>query len=115
LRRTTTGFPHVINALLTDEVINESNYNASHIHRSVFTRSSNGRITALIFLRALSGTKANVIWNPGDHEDSTEFETSDDYWHWPHIDMQDLPNGLCSIEYRLDNIRWCTIPFELNP
>ena len=107
------GFPYVASVLLTDEIVDQSNYMLPRVHKSAFHRQTNGRITVFVELSALAGTRATFTWNPGGYSDTTEFEQSTEYWHWASIAMESLPDGSCFIDYCLDGIRWTRVCFEL--
>ena len=115
LTKPSMGFPHVVTVLLTDEQVNTDNYRPSRIHKATFDKRSSRQVTALLNVRALAGTRATVTWSPGGDQNSTEFETSADYWHWPSIASTELPSGLCLMEYRLNDVRWVTLRFEVRP
>jgi hypothetical protein len=107
------NFPHLIALGLTNESINKSTVRSPRTYYSRFHRQPGGHITAVAKIYALAGTQARVTWNPGRISKVEEFETSQEYWHWPNIPMILLPNGPCSVEYRLNEVRWAVIRFQL--
>ena len=107
------NFPHLITLGLTNESINESTVRSPRTYYSRFRRQHDGHITAVAKIYALAGTRARVTWNPGKKLRVEEFEISQEWWHWPSIPMNELPNGSCSVEYRLDEVRWTTMRFQL--
>lgn len=109
----TIGFPHVKRIVLTDTVIDKTSVDRDHAHMTRFDRHPGARVTAIASIQALAGTRAEVRWSPVGVQASTEFETSTDYLHWPHILLDQLQTGACSIEYRLNGVRWSTVEFEV--
>jgi hypothetical protein len=113
--RISINFPYLDAILLTDALIDESSVKGSHAAKTRFSRGRCDRITIVANVHALAGTNATVTWRPVGVVQTTEFETPSDYRHWPSIPMQDLPNGRCSVEYRLGQVRWATLEFEVVP
>src|SRR5439155_27253091 len=95
----TVDFPHVIELILTDGKIDENVVHLPHVHKNKYSRKTDSRVTAVVSLQATAGTKAEVRWLPVSITATTEFATSDQYHHWPHISLDRLPNGVCSVEY----------------
>jgi hypothetical protein len=116
-RQETSGleFPHLISFGLTNESIDKSTVRSFRTYYSRFRRQRNGRVTAVAKIYALAGTQARVTWNPGRTSKVQEFDISQEYWHWPSIPMILLPNGPCSVEYRLNEVCWATMGFQLAP
>lgn len=113
--RISINFPYLDRILLTDMAVDESSVKRDRAPKSRFSRRTCERITAVANVVATAGIKARVTWNPIDLSREEEFERSGDYWHWPSIPIRDLPNGLCSVEYRLGQVRWATLHFEVVP
>jgi hypothetical protein len=42
-----------------------------------------------------------------------EFDTSSEYYHWPHMLLDRFPTGKCSVDYYLNGIRWSKMDFEV--
>ena len=112
-RNPVIGFAYLEGLLLTDELVDKSNAGAARAHKSHFVRRADARITALASVRALAGTQATVAFHPGGYVSTAEFERSAQYWHWPSVSMDPLPDGPCSVDYRLGNVRWATVEFVL--
>jgi hypothetical protein len=106
-------FPHLITFLLTDQPADESNADQVTEPQWQFQRRPGTRITAVACVRASAGSKAKLTWNPGGQTEATEFPTSNEYYHWSTIGPEQLQEGICSVEYRLGNVRWATMRFEL--
>ncbi len=111
--RWTVDFPHLIELILTDGKIDESGGHLPHIHKNKYSRQNSSRVTAVTLVQAAAGTKAEVRWRPINISATTEFATSDQYHHWPHIALDRLPEGVCPVEYYLNDVLWTAIDFEV--
>lgn len=109
----TVDFPHVIELILTDGKIDESVVHLTHNHKNKYSRKNSSSVTAVTLVQAAAGTKAEVRWLPINMSATTEFATSDQYHHWPHISLDRLPDGVCSVEYYLNGVLWTAIDFEV--
>ncbi len=108
------GFSYVVELVLTPERVDKDNVSQHHWpHRTRFVWKNDGRLTAVASVYALAGTTARVKWEPAGIETTTQFETSNEYWHWRSVSMEKLPVGQCWVEYYLNEIRWARIDFEL--
>ncbi len=113
-----SGFPYVKEVILTTQEVNANTIeSAKFIDKREFTVGRDSKITLLINLKAVPGLQANVLWTTRDGkiivEDNIEFEKEGDYWHWPAIKTAKLGIGSYFVEYRLGDIRWVKIPFEI--
>src|SRR5581483_1067730 len=113
--RISINFPYLDDFLLTDAVIDDSSVREAHAAKTRFSRRDCERITAVAKVVATAGIKARVTWEPIGLPQEEEFERTGGYWHWPSIPICKLPNGLCSLEYRLGKVRWATLRFEVVP
>lgn len=105
------SFPFLDRILLTDDSIDKATVNKSRTHKKRFNRENCDIITAVAFIQATTGVKAEVIWQPMGFSYISEFEKTERYWHWVGIPINKFPDGICSLEYRLGGIRWTTIKF----
>lgn len=107
------NFPYVESILLTSREVNKSTTDQHYLAESRFSRARCQTITLLANINATAGVKAKVTWWPAGLEQIEEFETTTRYWHWPSVPIHRLPNGPCSVEYRLNGVRWGTLPFQV--
>lgn len=112
--RIVLNFAHLLTLLLTDEPIDSSTVRTVRTHRSQFRRQPDGDIIAVAKVRVTTGARSNITWNPGAHSVEGEFERSGEYFQWAKIQESRLPDGHCSVEYRLNGIRWATVAFYLS-
>ncbi len=108
------GFPHPLDFVLTDDIVDKSNVFASRPHRSVFDKSSSRTLTLIARVYVQPGKKAKTTWNPGGVTKEYSFIRSGRLLHLSSISTTELPSERCSVEYRLGEIRWATISFQLN-
>ena len=109
----TVDFPHVLDLILTDTKIDKNMVHLSYVHKNIYSRSECDRVTSLTSVKAITGTRAEIRWLPINIKMFYEFETSDQYYHWPHILLDNLPNGVCTVEYYLNGIRWASADFSV--
>lgn len=116
----TTNFPYVMELVLTDTKFDKNMVYSSHIHKNRFSRND-GTATLVAKVRAMAGTKARVLFGPtgnvrsnGKVISTTEFDISTQYYHWHPILLNNLPNGLYSLEYYLSDLCWASTDFELS-
>lgn len=114
-RRVSINFAYLDSILLTDAAIDEATVGQEQVPKVRFSRRSCERITVIANVLATAGIKARVIWNPVGLTQEEEFERTSRYWHWPSVAVRDLPDGRCSVEYRLGQVRWATLTFEVVP
>jgi len=114
-RRISINFPYLDSILLTDAAIDEASVKRERVTKARFTRGRCERITAVASVVATAGVKAHVTWNPIGLSLVEEFERTSSYWHWPSVATSSLPIGRCSVEYRLGQVRWSTLDFEVVP
>jgi hypothetical protein len=107
------SFPYLAKVMLTDEAVDKTTINRLRVEKKHFRRATCDRITLVASVRAVAGSTAEVTWQPAGVVHATEFETTSEYWHWPSIPIRNLPNGRCSVEYRLGRILWATLEFEV--
>lgn len=107
------GFSRLKRIFLTDENVDKAT--VENVRSSCFSFSSTGctSVTLVAEIYGVAGMKAVVKWLPGGITKSVQFSRTSDYWHWPSISINELPEGSCSVEYRLGDVRWATIPFEV--
>ncbi len=111
---TPVAFSYLQNLILTDIAVDISNANSHFGHRNNFIRSQVDKITMVAELYALAGTTAHAIWGPGKIAgEETSIYQSKNYIHWSSINTDDLPNGLCNVNYYINKTRWAQIDFEL--
>jgi len=110
----TVNFPHVVELILTDDNMDESVVHLTHSHKNIYSRLTSNHVTAVTAVQAAAGTKGKVRWLPVNSTVTTEFETSDQYHHWPHISLDRLPDGVCSVEYYLNGLLWTAVDFEVS-
>lgn len=110
----TLSFPCLLEILLTDELVDKARVGRLYSHKTRFNRGTSERVTVVASVYAVTGTKAEVTWRPGGLSSTTEFEKSSDWWHWPNTPIGSLPDGTCSVEYRLAGVRWATLEFEVS-
>lgn len=112
-RSVSIGFPYLQDIFLTDALVDETTVAGALEARVRFSRRKSARISAVASVAASPGLKAHATWGPIGLSQATEFERSGDFWHWPSIEIGDLPDGPCTMEYRLGNVRWATLRFEV--
>ena len=109
----TPPFAYLGTLVLTSEETTQDNLSQARRHHANFTRTPGGCITAIAGVRTLPGTKMRVRWQPIGREEIREFDRSGHDWHGSRIFIDDLPDGPCSVELYLNEIRWREIIFEL--
>ena len=110
------NFSYLKELVLTCDMIDESSVTYPRNPRLKFARSRCEWITAIAHLQATTGVNGRMKWGPKSISSQTEFPSlSSNWWHWDKIRTQDLPDGQCTVEYRLDGIRWATLYFEVYP
>src|SRR5439155_25035580 len=99
--------------VLTDEMVDRENAEVAREHKEIVRRRDATLVTAVLSLKALAGTEGTVRWDPPGIVASQNFAQSGSYTWWPHVQMRDLPDGRCSIEIWLSEIRWAKIEFKV--
>jgi len=108
-----TGFPYVTSIMLTDSRLNRENYREVTTNLSQFDRIKASVISAIIKINTIAGTKGKVIWSPNGIESDVEFPNSRNYTWWPHVSIDELPDGPGIMEIRLNDIVWATKQYEV--
>lgn len=115
----TIGFPYVIELILTDAKIDKNMVYFSYNHKNRFSKSSD-LATLVAKVKAMAGTQARVLLHPtnivgtlADIIETTEFEKSEQYYHWHQISLKELSHGLYKVEYYLNEICWASTDFEV--
>jgi hypothetical protein len=108
------NFPYVIDLVLTDATVDENNVSLSYNQKRSYSRNRSNRVTVIALVRAQPGTNAKIRWLPNNITETTQFDRADLYNHWPHISLNDLPDGECSVEYYLNNQCWASANFEVS-
>lgn len=111
--RDNVDFPHIISFTLTSEEIDSDTCSNEYTHKEVFYRGLDQRITWIALVQATAGTKATITWNPINKPGTHMFSKHSAFYNWSYISLDDLPNGRCSVEYRLDNDWWTSTDFEV--
>lgn len=106
-------FSHVTDLIITDSKIDENVIHLPHAQKNKFSKKESDRVTAIASVQANTGTKAEVRWLPINLVETTTFDTSDHYFHWPHLETKKLPNGVYSVEYLLNGLHWAATDFEI--
>lgn len=106
-------FPFLKTILLTDQHVNASSLGRARTPNYRLRRSTCDRATLIAEVHAVAGLKAQITWKPIGATQTEEFEKTEDYWHWPSLSLSRLPDGPCSVDYRLGCVRWATLPFEV--
>lgn len=109
------NFPYLDSILLTDLAIDEESVKQEQVPKVRFCRRTCTQITLVAQVQATAGLRTSVTWNPAGLSQEEEFERTSRYWHWPSVPIRDLPVGRCSVDYRLGQIRWATLEFEVVP
>jgi hypothetical protein len=109
------NFSHLKSILMTDAKVDKDNVDDIPSGKNRFSRATCQRITVLASVHAIAGTQAQITWQPAGVVEQEEFEKSSEYWHWPSLPIRQLPDGKCSVEYRLGGIRWATLEFNVRP
>jgi len=109
----TYNFPFLVSVILTDEHVERGNVQTPRHHKSQFRRINTRMIHVLAQVHALTGTKGRIIWLPTHETSSTIFAKPSRYYHWSSISIDRLPDGQCALEYRLGEVRWRTLHFEV--
>jgi hypothetical protein len=107
------NFPFLQKVVLTSDMVSPENAEAARQHKTTFRRRNSTRVTAVLSLKALTGSEGTVRWDPTRITVSENFAQSGPFTWWPHIEMRDLPDGRCSIEIWLSEVRWARIEFEV--
>ena len=108
----TIGFPYVLNIILTNEIITRINVHGIDSSISKYHRKKDSHITSIIRVNIFAGTKGVVKWTDGI-EGNIEFQQSGKRIWWPSVSLDDLPDGLITMEVTLNNILWATYSFEV--
>lgn len=112
------NFPHVVELILTDTKIDENVVHLPYVHKNEYSKASGGSVTFVASVRAMAGTQARVLLSPsnvsGIEKDITRmFEKSERYYHWHSISLEELSDGVYSVEYYLDSLRWASTDFKV--
>lgn len=117
----TVNFSHVVELILTDTKIDENVVHLPRIHKNEYSKSGSSYVTLVASVRAMAGTQARVLLHPinlvgtaKDVIETTEFEKSERYYHWHSILLEDLSDGVYSIEYHLNDLCWASTHFEVS-
>lgn len=111
--RISINFPRLGNVLLTDVSIDGSSVGQAREAKVRFSRRGCAEITLIADVFATAGVKAQMAWNPIGLVQEEEFDQTSQYLQWTSIPIQSLPNGRCSVEYRLGLVRWASLEFEV--
>ncbi|GHO72604.1 hypothetical protein KSD_03750 [Ktedonobacter sp. SOSP1-85] len=106
-------FSYVDKLLLTDEEIDDIKPGASFKYKKKNFRSSSSRVTILTLLNLVADATIEVRWFPGGITEASEIRGSGSWYHWPHIILNKLPKGECSVEYYLNGVFWAADSFEV--
>jgi hypothetical protein len=109
----TLNFPHLVKISLTSMKIDKSNASVA-VQSTHFRRRAVEQVTAIADVSVLAGSKGTFTWRPTGSESNTEFESTGGYWHWASISIDELPSGVCAVDYRISGIRWATLPFHVD-
>lgn len=111
----TIEYQHISNVILTDEIVNSTNYHEMNEHKTTFSRTAHSRITAIVKLHARNGTTGKVVWSSNGAESEHGFSTTSHKTWWPHISLEAIPNGHNTMEIRLNETLWATCEYEVVP
>jgi ssDNA thymidine ADP-ribosyltransferase, DarT len=107
------NFAYLDQLILTDVEVTKSNVTKGFNHTVDFNRDFHNRITLLAKLAVLTGTQADIKWKPVAYDHVTRFNAKNVYWSWHSLALSDLPDGLCFVEYYIDDVLWSKIYFNI--
>ncbi|GAF80918.1 unnamed protein product, partial [marine sediment metagenome] len=77
-------------------------------------RTPDKKIYAVAYLSVLAGTRWKTVWNPVEIVQEDEFSKQHEYYQWSWLECDVLPDGMYSVDYYLNDIRWASIHFEVH-
>ncbi len=105
--------PHVTDAYLTSDEVSKDNCGQTRGHKRVFVNGLDGSVTLVVRVQANAGSRATVRWSGDLGADVTEFDTTAGYYHWARKDIALFPAGRQTVEYFINDARWCLLEFQV--
>src|SRR5260370_24936730 len=116
----TIGFSYVRDFVLIDTNIDKNVLYLPHEQKNKFSKKINNYIVAVAVVRAMAGVRAKVMLRQiatSGRKDRiagvSEFERSNQYKCEYQISLDELPVGVYSIEYYLNDLCWASSNFEV--
>ncbi len=100
---TTIEYPHIMDLKLTSTIVDENTVGKNYGYQETFYRGFDLQVTCIATVTATPGTKSSFLWQPIGRNVTNAFARAGQYYIWSSVSLDDLPDGICSMEYRHGN------------